>query len=325
LTIETVWRERLGNSIHTLNQWVKTANQELQKNTNDSIIVGFFIDAADLEYLRKISYQYKRVYVISEHTINNQWDNVSIYNLQNDFYGVYYIPEIVDGVIKKDFNCFLNRTDAIRQSWFYLLYSRGLLDHGFVSFNMYQKQGLWYPSDDPLETFDYYHKEFLSSFDNIKEEIKQIVPYKNFIDNDNLCKIILSTKFSIIIETYFERIDCKTFSEKTWRAVQLPRPWLLFAATGCVQRLRDMGFDVFDDYVDHSYDLHDTSKTCVSRQEDILNETQRLSKLDITPRILDDWQQKALHNRNIMKIWANSWHSKCRIPFDQILKLESCT
>jgi len=263
--------------------------------------------------------------VISEHTINNQWPNVSIYSLPNDFYGAYYIPKIAtDGVIKKDFNCFLNRTDPIRQSWFYLLHSRGLLDHSFVSFNMHQRRGLWYPSDDPLETFDYWHKEFLSSFDNIKEDIKQIVPYKNFIDEDNLCEIILSTKFSIIVETYFERTDCQVFSEKMWRAIQLPRPWLLFAATGCVQRLRDMRFDVFDDYVDHSYDLYDTSKTCVNRQEAILSETQRLINLDITTKILDDWQQKALHNRNIMKTWADSWHSKCRMPFDQILKLESC-
>ena len=319
---ETDWRGQWVNSICIIHEWAKSANQKL---SNDAVISVYLEDAANLDHLRDISSRYKRVYVISEHTINNQWPNVSIYSLPNDFYGAYYIPKIAtDGVIKKDFNCFLNRTDPIRQSWFYLLHSRGLLDHSFVSFNMHQRRGLWYPSDDPLETFDYWHKEFLSSFDNIKEDIKQIVPYKNFIDEDNLCEIILSTKFSIIVETYFERTDCQVFSEKMWRAIQLPRPWLLFAATGCVQRLRDMRFDVFDDYVDHSYDLYDTSKTCVNRQEAILSETQRLINLDITTKILDDWQQKALHNRNIMKTWADSWHSKCRMPFDQILKLESC-
>ena len=319
---ETDWQRQWEKSQCIIHEWTKSANQKL---SNDAVISVYLVDAANLDHLRDISSRYKRVYVISEHTINNQWPNVSIYSLPNDFYGAYYISKIAtNGVIKRDFNCFLNRTDPIRQSWFYLLHSRGLLDHGFVSFNMHQRPGLWYPSDDPFETFDHYHTDFLSSFDDIKEDIKQIIPYKNFIDEGNLCEIILSTKFSIVVETYFERTDCKVFSEKTWRAVQLPRPWLLFAATGCVQRLRDMGFDVFDDYVDHSYDLHDTSKTCVSRQEDILKETQRLSKLDITPRILDDWQQKALHNRNIIKTWANSWHSKCRMPFDQILKLESC-
>lgn len=319
---ETDWQVQFHNFYYIILDWAKSANQKL---SNDAVISVYLVDAADLDHLRDISLRYKRVYVISEHTINNQCPNVSIYSLPNDFYGAYYIPKIAtDGVIKKDFNCFLNRTDPIRQSWFYLLYSRGLLDRGFVSFNMHQRLDLWYPSGDPLETFDYYHKELLSSFDSIKEDVKQMVPYKNFIDEDNLCEIILSTKFSIIVETYFERTDCQLFTEKTYRAIQLPRPWLLFAATGCVQKLRDMGFDVFDDYVDHSYDLHDTSKTCVNRQEDILSETQRLINLDITTKILDDWQQKALHNRNIMKTWADSWHSKCRIPFDQILKLESC-
>jgi len=140
LITETEWLEQLESAQGIIHKWAKSANQKLG---DDAEISVYLVDAADLDHLRDISSIYKRVYVVSEHTVKNQWPNVSIYSLPNDFYGAYYIPEIAtNGVIKKDFNCFLNRTDPIRQSWFYLLHSRALLDHGFVSFNMHQRPGV---------------------------------------------------------------------------------------------------------------------------------------------------------------------------------------
>lgn len=324
MVTETSWEKHYQNRQNTIHSWSNEFNQKLQKIGSDAVIVSFLVDAADLSKLADLASRSRKVYVISEHTIQNQWHNVTVCNLPIDFYGAYHIPNIeIDGTITRSFNCFLNRTDPIRQSWFYLLYARNLLDQAYVSFNMRQRKGLWYPSESHHETFEYYHDNYLSSFSDIKDQIKKIVPYKNFVDNDNLREIILSTKFSIVVETYFERTDCQVFSEKTWRVIQLPRPWLLFAATGCVKKLRDMGFDVFDDYVDHSYDSFDTSQTCVDRQEAILSETARLKELVVTESVLTDWKQKALHNRNIMKQWADSWETKCRFQFSEILKLET--
>jgi hypothetical protein len=44
------------------------------------------------------------------------------------------------------------------------------------------------------------------------------------------------------------------FSEKIFRALQTPRPWVLCTSPGAVKLLKDHGFDVLDDCVDHSYD-----------------------------------------------------------------------
>jgi hypothetical protein len=137
--------------------------------------------------------------------------------------------------------------------------------------------------------------------------VKKIVPYKNFVDTHNQFERVLETKFSIVVEPYYDRSDSVCFSEKTLRVLQLPRPWVLFGATGSVAKLRSMGFDVFDDFVDHSYDAIDTSEQYSYRQNAMLPEIQRLLNLEVTPAILDIWKQKAQHNREILRKWSLSW------------------
>lgn len=316
---ESVWRRQWWGAQTTLHGWTDDLNRKCAEIKYNAKAVSCVVDAVDLDEIDRLSRTHQHVYVISEHIVDNQWPNVSVHQLPYDFYGAYLLSESADQSIVKDFNCFINRTDPIRQTWFYLIYRRGWLDRSYTSFNMHQRPGQWYPDKCRYKTFDHYHDVYLQSFDDIKDDIKKLVPFRNFEDKNDLCGVILQTKFSIIIETYFEREDCQTFTEKTWRALQLPRPWLLFAAKNCVQKLRDMGFDVFDDYVNHDYDLHDTKYTCVDRQESMLQQAERLFDLEITPDILKDWQEKSNHNRQIIQRWAASWHDKCRGPFDQIM------
>jgi hypothetical protein len=318
---EQVWIDQIVHQLMQLHAQAniinaKISNQRLPLNQQHFVKVCV-VDAANLDEIALLASTYQQVHLVTEQDIVNQWPNVIIHRLPHSLFGIYYLNEVVDNVeIKKEFNCFLNRVDPVRQTWFYLLYARNLLDNGFVSFNMYQNSNLQYPGDTPEQTFDFYHKKYLSSFDDQYDSIKKIVPYKNFVEPNNLCEIMLSTKFSIVVETYFERTDCRVFTEKTWRALQLPRPWLLFAATGCVQKLRNMGFDVFDDYVNHDYDLHDTAHSYVKRQEDILSEAQKLFQLEITPDILDDWNNKAQHNRKILQQWSQEYQQN----LDHVMK-----
>lgn len=237
-----------------------------------------------------------------------------IVNLPKSLYGIHYMPALDwHKNIDRDFNCFINRNDPIRQTWFYLLYSRNLLPNGYVSYNNVARPFLV----DKCNTdyFDEIHQTFLSSFDNIYEDIKKIIPYKSFNETGDLRHTILRTKFSIVIETYFERTDSITFSEKTYRVLQTPRPWLLFGATGSVQYLRELGFYVYDDFVDHSYDLYDTTNNCVSRQESILTSAQTLMNLTPTDSMIDYWESKTQQNIKIMHDWQKTYKQE----FEQIL------
>lgn len=320
--LEVDWMQQwygAQKSIHTL---VNKYNNQLRKINPNVWLASFLIDAVPLEELTRLSKQYSKVYILTEQSGFTTPNNVEVHTLPIDYYGCYYISNIpVNNNIQKEFNCFINRMDPIRQSWFYLLYDRNLLDHGYVSFNCYLRDGLYYPGKSWQEVFDQYHQTYLSSFDNIKSAISSLIPFKNFVDNNDLCSIILNTKFSIVIETYFERTDCKVFSEKIFRSLQLPRPWLLFGATGSVEKLRQLGFDVYDDIVDHSYDHFDTTECCVSRQEAILEQSKKMLNLNITPNMLARLEKGATQNRLLLKHWHDQWEKTCYNHIHQIFEI----
>jgi hypothetical protein len=232
-------------------------------------------------------------------------------------YGIYYMSDSIwHRNIQKDFNCFINRNDPIRQSWFYLLYYHDLLKNSYVSFSGSSRM-----SSNNNELFDNIHQTTLSSFDSVYQEIKQLVPYKNFIETGNLCDTIMSTKFSIIIETYFERTDAITFSEKTFRALQTPRPWLLFHSMGAVKELRNMGFYVYDDLIDHSYDDFDTSVDSVPRQESILEQAKKLMSMEVTESLLDHWEKMTKQNCKILNDFNSKWQHDVLTSIDCSYKI----
>jgi hypothetical protein len=307
-----VWQKNWASAIDSLHTETRNYNLQLAAQGSQNLLLSKLIDAINLDHVTQLSEKYKKIFLITEQPVDKLPPNVFLRQLPSEFYGCYCVDwPMPDMPIEKDFNCFLNRLDPIRQTWFYTLVDRGLLDRGHVSFNLHLRTGLQSPGMSDIEMFESHHRDFLSSFDHLKDQILKIVPYKNFVDDNDLFSISLKSKISVIVETYFERTDSKTFSEKTFRALQLPRPWLLFAATGCVERLRSMGFDVYDDLVDHSYDGFDTSITCVERHESILNQLPKLMDLEFTPKLLDRLYQGAEHNRNILKDWNSKWRISC--------------
>jgi hypothetical protein len=237
-----------------------------------------------------------------------------IVDLPTSLYGIHYIPESGwHQDIDREFNCFINRNDPIRQTWFYLLYDKKWLDQGYVSYNAFARPGQI--DLDQFEYFDQIHHDYLSSFDHVYAEIRKIIPYKSFDETGDLRNTILRTKFSVVIETYFERTDSITFSEKTYRVLQTPRPWLLFHSTGSIQYLRDLGFYVYDDFIDHSYDLYDTKDNCVERQEAIFQRMEDLKKLKVSKSMIDYWESKTQDNLKIMESWFDNWKS----DFEKVL------
>jgi hypothetical protein len=133
---------------------------------------------------------------------------------------------------------------------------------------------------------------------------KTMVPYKNF-DGD-LQTTIMQTEFSIVLETYFDRNEVITFSEKIFRCLKLPRPWLLYAMKNSVAYLRSIGFDVLDDLVDHSYDNEDFH---ITRQRMILDQSQDLCKKTLTTEQIARCKQAAAHNQLLLDTLETSFHS----------------
>jgi len=231
-----------------------------------------------------------------------------------EFYGIYYQDfRYINRIPTKKLNCFIHRSCPFRQSWFYQLVREDILDNTYSSF---WSQNVTYDNLSPNELFDHYFEQN-KIFEAEHNTIRSQIPFKNF--DCTLEEAIIDSEKSLVIETYFEDPDMVCFTEKTMRVLQLPRPWLLFGNPGSVAKLREWGFDVFDDWIDHSYD---TELDPVRRQRLILDQIH--NTIPYTQSLLNDFDQRAKNNRNIFKQYQEKFINKKENTILENLKDELC-
>lgn len=182
--------------------------------------------------------------------VTDNWVHVPVdYNvmrLPNSFFGIYaYQPEHAEWQPQHRFGFCVNRVDALRVK---LLCELIDLDQDLVNFNC-MSHGV--DNHDPAQR--------RANFDNLRdhvrhdrfEEFVELVPIKNH--DLTLEQVHVKTKLNVVLETYAGR-DIVALSEKTFRALQTPAPFVLYAGRGAVAWLESLGFDLQSDQVDHSYD-----------------------------------------------------------------------
>lgn len=143
---------------------------------------------------------------------------------------------------------------------------------------------------------------------NIEKEKMQDAP---FIDIKTDYQFTKDTAFIIAMETLNNLSGAKqarfspTLSEKTFKAMHLMRPALIFGGTGTRDRLRELGFDTWDWFIDWTFDHVD------NKQKSFLlfkKEIERLLSTDIKnlEKLLRDNKKFLIHNRKqIFKLVNN--------------------
>jgi len=198
------------------------------------------------------------------------------------------------------YNCFIQRVDSVRQSWFYFLYLRGLLDKGYVSFLL--KQLASYSTLTGVELFDYIHNNYnlanVPNFHNAYEALRSLVPYRNFTEIKDLPVYIKDSKYSLVLDTYASDLAADRWfvSEKVIRALCFSSIPLLFIQPGAVKKLKSIGFEI--DYHDH-YD----SNNWIDTQISLLN----IVEHDAIDSSLKKNYNRAMHNGEICK----AVHQRC--------------
>jgi hypothetical protein len=219
-----------------------------------------------------------------------------VLELYPEYWHVYhYHPSYLDRPATHGYNCFMNRVCQDRGHTFQELKRRNILAQGLVSFNNL-RPGL--SSSTAQDLLDYGD------------------PYNNLINSLEQC--VIDSNISLILETYISN-DHITFSEKIFRALQLPRPWLLYCSPQAVGYLRRYGFDVLDDYVDHSYDhqpIHSDRLQC------ILDQLETFVYRQYNRNDYDRFEQAANHNRNLLLKFANEWPAKLAQVLDEIKRYD---
>lgn len=313
------WAKETGfaNSLECLSfthSQYKKANQKLAEYPVDIDLV--IVDACTPE-----RYQQGSRLLITNNWVEPKTLDCDRYEqFANSWYGCYAGAVKIESVVpERKFNCFINRMDPIRQSWLYQLIRRGIFDKGLVSFNMEIRRHVLMGHCDPTATaeqvFQQQFQQHLQIFSTEHEFAKTIVPYRNF-DYD-LTTAIMRTEFSLVLETYFDQNNIITFSEKIFRCLKLPRPWVMFAMKNAVAYLKDMGFDVLDDLVDHSYDKIDFA---IERQVAILDQCQIMCKRELTDNDIKRCEQAAIHNQSLLDKLFKTFHTDVNISCQNIIK-----
>jgi hypothetical protein len=119
---------------------------------------------------------------------------------------------------------------------------------------------------------------------------------------------------NMTVETYaFD--EAVSFSEKTFRALMTPRPWSLFASRYAIGHLRNMGFDVMDDILDHRHDELPLGQLKITEYvRNSVHQAHYLRWEDIAQRC----QEAAQHNQSLLESWKKHWHRDQKNWFQEL-------
>ena len=219
-----------------------------------------------------------------------------------EFWSIWHFePKYIDRPATQGYNCFMNRPRGDRSMLFYELIKRDILNKGIVSYNCL------------LEDYEQeYVNAELYQYQTQHTAGQALVPYNTVESHGTLEQCIVDSNISVILETYTSDSHV-VFSEKIFRAVQLPRPWLLYCSPGSVKLLKNHGFDVLDDYVDTSYDLINEHG---NRLLNILDQLETFINRQYSVTDYQRFQQAAAHNQQLLLNFGQQWPMK----FNHILE-----
>lgn len=182
-----------------------------------------------------------------------------VVRLPESFFGIYnYTPKTQEFAPEKDMFFSVNRIDQLRM----FLYFEFMIAYGspeafsqsaYINFNcahytdraatLGQRNSffneLWSQVDS---------KSYSGRYQHYADIAKYNVPYLNY--SQNYDDMFYRSWLNVIVETYSNDYVI-AFSEKIFRALVTPAPWVLCGAPHSVAYLKSLGFDVLDDVVDH--------------------------------------------------------------------------
>lgn len=241
-----------------------------------------------------------------------------VVTLPNSWFGIYaHQPHITVPRPTAAFSMPVNRIDANRVLILLRMQWNRLLDRGLVNFNCADhsenqsqdsRVSLWHQCCDTLRE---YHG---NKYDRVMQELTHKMPLRNHAwDLDTM---IQHGALHLVIETYASDV-CVSFSEKTFRALQTPRPWMLFAGTWSVSRLQSLGFDTLSDVVDHAaLDWRRMNDDKVTHFVDAVQKFIDGPSLD--DHVQSRAHEAAAHNQALLHAWRRQWWRDLPVFLDEL-------
>lgn len=269
--------------------------KDLAKNNNNFYLVledceegfAYYTFKQIYEFVEKYNLQNKVVYAtghLEVEKVYNYWLDKK--NLQKNFYVwshslLYHrlrdwVTDCnIDVKVDKNqwYSCMNNRHRIHRLLTVTYLDYLDLLKHGKVSANEKNYDGgerLF--KDDVIPSIpriaNRYQEIIKTQVNNTQKKLPLVIDIDDLSNKCLPCdlspKVYNNTLVNLVTETFYfpeyNFIDESFLTEKTYKAFTAYQIPVIIGPKGTVERLRIMGFDMFDDIVDHSYDTADDSE-----------------------------------------------------------------
>jgi len=261
--------------------------------------------------------------VITDNQVNSP-TQYQMAQLPHSYFGIYnYIPTITKWSPERRFSFAVNRLDNKRLRLFLELVTRTLypnsrvfdLERDYVNFNCWH----WQSSNDSPEVLQ---QNLKNEFEFVPDQLKDLyapalahmtarMPYRNH--DKTLEQLHSHAWMNMVVETY-SGDTVIALSEKLFRTLVTPVPWIVYGGRYTVAYLRQLGFDVMDDLVAHNYDyeLENDSGQFGDKMVDFVREGHdAVERFKAMPwHILSQrCEQAAQHNQNLLAQMQSNWPS----------------
>ena len=248
--------------------------------------------------------------------VTDNWINTptvyQVARLPDSFYGIYsYVPNIQTWTPDRDYTFAVNRIDFRRMRILLNLHQQLGIDQGYVNFNCVLGR-----DTDPQQNFNallaYATHNELPMF----RQLSDMMPVKNYsIDHD---QTYTRSWLNIIVETYSSD-NVVSMSEKIFRCLVTPAPWIAYSGRYTMARLRSLGFDVLDDIIDHRYDrlieAHHKMLEFVNTAQDTIASLKTQDQTELEQRCIT----AAQHNQQLLSAMRDNWASDFAVWLPQTI------
>lgn len=248
-----------------------------------------------------------------------------ICQLPASYFGIYsHSPSQSQWMPDRRFNFSVNRIDPKRLLLMLEIWNRTMLwqlennlqpqDHrDYINFNCWSWQGqnttpsaLQQNFMDLWEQLDVsYHRVYQHVFDDLWSRM----PWRNHDLSHELSHV--RAWCNLVVETYSSDNNI-ALSEKTFRALCLPVPWMIYSGRHTVAYLHALGFDTLQDLFAHSYDSLIENNTAAYGDKMVVwgieaDETVAALKTRIFGDLQQRLDQAALHNQTLLHQFRQQW------------------
>ena len=188
-----------------------------------------------------------------------------------------------------------------RYAMTYQLYKNNLLEHGAVSCFAYEN---FHYNTRPGTT-----DEYMSKLENFKQTVfdsfKQSLPHT--IDNQiNIHQVgndeshLFENVFVNLVNETHQPDDRVFITEKTYRAINYCRPFIINGDKGSLTYLKEMGFKTFDQFWDESYDDEESDHVRITKITEVVRDICHRSNKELLTQY-NDMLPILRHNYSILK------------------------